>query len=70
VSKEKQDYTLKILLDSFLSNLNMRQKNRERIFQNGTDFFVLGGVYSTFFNNETNVINVKHKIKFSFKYFQ
>jgi hypothetical protein len=48
----------------------MRQKIRERIFQNGTELLVLGGVYSTFFNNETNVINVKHKIKFSFKYFQ
>lgn len=48
----------------------MKQKTRERIFQNGTSFLVLGGVYSTFFDNGTNVVNVKHKIKFSFMYFQ
>ncbi len=48
----------------------MRQKIRERIFQNGTEFLVLGGVYSTLFYNETNVVNVKDKIKYFFKYFQ
>jgi hypothetical protein len=48
----------------------MKQKIRERILQNGTEFFVLGGVYSTFFNNETNVRNLKDKVKYFLKYFQ
>lgn len=46
-SKENQDYTFKTLLSNiFNAIVNMKQKIRERIFQNGTEFFVLGGVYS------------------------
>ena len=48
----------------------MKQKIHERIFQNGTEFFVLGGVYSTLFNNKANVMNPKHNVKYLFKYFQ